>query len=231
MGYLGGKFRIRKILAQFLSSKREVGQIYFEPFLGGANVFAEMQDKKIGSDVNTPLINMFIHLINGWEPPSNLSEDEYKQIKLKMDYNDPLTAFAGICCSFSGKWFGGYSRDQKTNRNFASNGRNTLLKLKNKILNAELYSLDYKCFSPNNQLIYCDPPYINTTKYSFCDDFNHEEFWEKMREWSNNNTVYISEYVAPKDFECVLEIKTKTDLNVKGIGKEPRIERLFKYKG
>lgn len=51
-----------------------------------------------------------------------------------------------------------------------------------------------------------------------------------MREWSKNNDVYISEYNAPDDFECVLEIPTRTDIRNKKNELDSRIERVFKYK-
>lgn len=52
-----------------------------------------------------------------------------------------------------------------------------------------------------------------------------------MRLWSKNNDVYISEYVAPDDFECVLEIPTKIDIRNRDNKMERRVEKLFKHKG
>lgn len=82
---------------------------------------------------------------------------------------------------------------------------------------------------PEGMLVYCDPPYEGTTQYGAFDSFNHKFFWNTMRMWSKNNTVIISEYKAPEDFECVLEIETKTGLRVAGKG-EIRVERLFRIK-
>lgn len=50
-----------------------------------------------------------------------------------------------------------------------------------------------------------------------------------MRDWSKNNDVYISEYNAPDDFKCVLEIPTKTDIRNNKNKMESRIEKLFKH--
>lgn len=91
--------------------------------------------------------------------------------------------------------------------------------------------VDYKTLSFSGCLIYCDPPYDNTTKFTGTPDFNTEKFWNVMRLWSQNNDVYISEYVAPEDFECVLEMPTKIDIRNKKNQMEKRIEKLFKYKG
>jgi hypothetical protein len=49
-----------------------------------------------------------------------------------------------------------------------------------------------------------------------------------MRKWSQNNDVYVSEYDAPDDFECVFEIPKRVtmshDNNV------VKFERLFKLR-
>ncbi len=77
-------------------------------------------------------------------------------------------------------------------------------------------------------LIYCDPPYVGTTGYGAVGEFNTERFWQHCRYLSSNNTVVVSEYVAPDDFVCVWQKKTKTDMHTLS-GKEPRIEKLFMH--
>ncbi len=78
-------------------------------------------------------------------------------------------------------------------------------------------------------MVYLDPPYANTTGYGATGSFDSGQFWSIVRKVSEEHDVYVSEYTAPPDFKCVLEISTKTDLRSKnGVG-EPRIERLFKY--
>lgn len=45
---------------------------------------------------------------------------------------------------------------------------------------------------PNNSIIYCDPPYQNTTKYS--STFNHEIFWDWARgKRIEGHQVFVSE--------------------------------------
>ena len=90
---------------------------------------------------------------------------------------------------------------------------------------------DYKTLSFSGCLVYCDPPYENTTKFTGTPDFDTEEFWDVMRKWSENNDVNISEYIAPDDFECVLEMQTKTDIRNRNNRMEKRVEKLFKYRG
>ena len=74
---------------------------------------------------------------------------------------------------------------------------------------------DYKTLDLHNCLIYCDPPYANTTKYTGTPDFDTDKFWDVMRKWSKDNDIYISEYEAPDDFISVLDIATKTNIRKK----------------
>ena len=76
------------------------------------------------------------------------------------------------------------------------------------------------------------PPYQGTTKYDNR-KFEYDVFWQWVRDVSKNNCVFVSEYSAPKDFECIWQKKCKTllDSNKNMDDKENiRIERLFVYK-
>jgi DNA adenine methylase len=87
-------------------------------------------------------------------------------------------------------------------------------------------SKSYDEFTPFGMCIYCDPPYKNTTNYGA--KFDSEKFWNVMRKWSEHNDVFVSEYEAPDDFECVFEIpKRVTMSHDKNVVK---FERLFKLR-
>jgi len=73
-------------------------------------------------------------------------------------------------------------------------------------------------------VIYCDPPYASTNGYNVkggdtrkTADFDNEEFWTHMREWSGSHLVFISEYTAPDDFVCVWE---KDGINKRHLGRK-----------
>lgn len=228
MQYLGGKSRTWKQICEFLESVRQEDQTYLEPFVGGAWVLQGMSGKRVAADANEALITLYEHLQDGWVPPSSVSEVEYQSLKEVQCPDNPLTAFAGFGVSFGGKWFGGYARSN-VDRNYATNAKNSLLKQLPKIKDATFLKHSYDDFVPVGRLVYCDPPYENTTTYTGVDQFNSNKFWDTMREWSKSNTIVVSEYVAPEDFICVKEMSTKTDMHTKS-GKEQRIERLFMYK-
>ena len=84
-----------------------------------------------------------------------------------------------------------------------------------------LQSLDYRRVRiKNNSIIYCDPPYKDTAKYTV--DFNHNEFYK----WCNKQKqlVIISEYQMPKDFICIAEKEKRVILSDNSLLKT---EKLF----
>lgn len=228
MRYLGGKSRIRKQVAEYLESVRKPEQTYFEPFCGGAWVLQEMSGKRIASDGNNALIAMYQALQNDWNPPDFVSEEEYNQIRQLNDSHDPMTIFCGIGCSFAGKLWGGYARSSDRTC-YAKTSKNSLLKQLPLIKNVDFQYGLFNEHHPENMLVYCDPPYRGTTQYGAFKSFDHDLFWQTMREWSKRNTVIISEYNAPDDFECVAEFNSRMGMTTAG-NRPIRIERLFRIK-
>lgn len=229
--YFGGKTRTYKQIAQILNTYREENQIFLSPFVGGAWVEQLIEYPKQCYDKHPYLIAMYKELQKGWIPPTELSEEEYKYIKSHPDEKPYLTGFVGFGCSFSGKWFGGYARN-KTGRNYCSNAHNSILKKMQNLKNTQFECVDYRELNPEGYLIYCDPPYEGTTPYSkqLVGEFNSQEFWEIMRDWSKNNTVFISEYNAPDDFKCIWQQEVKLDIRDKENKKQKRVEKLFTNK-
>ena len=227
MQYLGGKFRIRKALGKFIN-KNLKGRDYYEPFVGAAWVLSEVKaENRFASDANPWLITMWKALQEGWVPPDEVSEYLYKWYRDNTPVDDPMTAFIGFGCSFSGKWFGGYARGGP--RNFAKNAKSSLCKQIVTVKSAQFSFRSYEELSPRDALIYCDPPYRNTTGYGAIGTFNHDEFWQRVREWSSGNTVLVSEYDAPEDFVCVLELKSRMGLMNSNKEKEIRAEKVFAH--
>ena len=78
---------------------------------------------------------------------------------------------------------------------------------------------------PQNSFVYCDPPYAKATKYH-C-EFDSDKFWNWVREKSETNTVIVSEYSAPDDFECIWEKEISSVLSG---SKKQSVEKLFMKK-
>lgn len=93
----------------------------------------------------------------------------------------------------------------------------------------QLFCGDYRdVIIPDNAIIYCDPPYQGTAEYKE-GKFNHQEFWDWVREKSKTNKVYISEYQAPDDFKIVLKFSQNSTLSG-GNNKNQPSECLFTIK-
>ena len=239
MKYMGSKNRIAKYLLPIMLEEAKKHNIttWIEPFVGGANMIDKVpkEFKRIGYDINKYLINFFNELQKGWMPPDNITLEEYKNIKENKEKDLKLTLWAGICCSYGGKWFGGYVSDYKENRrlkngrlpNHQTESKNSILKQLNKIKDVDFICDSFENLSFENSLIYCDPPYKGTTKYK--DDFNHDLFYKWCKEMkSKGNLIFISEYEMPIEFKCILEVETNTQLgNGSNSGNKKAIEKLF----
>lgn len=229
MRYLGGKQRLAKKICGVIQPSIGNGRAYVEPFVGAASVMAMIKaDTRIGADINEALITMWKALDYGWSPPENVSESLYKAIKRKNDPKDPLTSFVGFGCSFAGKFFGGFARGA-TGRNYAKEAASLLRKKLPGLAGVNWVHCDYRsCPIPERSVIYCDPPYAGTTKYSGTPAFNHGHFWNWCRMMSGKgHSVFISEYNAPEDFVLVAEFETKLDMHSRSAEKECRTERIF----
>ena len=226
MQYMGSKARIVKQILPQMLRERQPDQTWVEPFVGSGSVIMNVEGKRIGNDLCRPIVSLLEAVANGWCPPETISAEEYKAIKNSQDsYPSELVGFVMFGCSFGGKGWGGYARNN-SGANYAAMARKALLrdapKLKGIVWKSESY-LDLNI--PERSLIYCDPPYASTTGYTL--SFDHRRFWNWCREKSNEgHTVFISEYSAPADFECVLEISHSTTLN-KNV-RNSRTEKLFR---
>lgn len=92
-------------------------------------------------------------------------------------------------------------------------------------------SLSYdEVIIPNNAIIYCDPPYQGRREYKE-GSFDHNKFWDWVREKSKTHKVYVSEYNAPDDFESVLEFEQKSTLQggTQNHDNQPK-EKVFRIK-
>jgi DNA adenine methylase len=92
-------------------------------------------------------------------------------------------------------------------------------------MDVEFIHSDYEKLEFDKCLIYCDPPYENSSYEMYKDKFNHTEYWNKVREWSKNNIVLCSEYNAPDDFICIFEKQLTTTFDNKQRKKDT--EKLF----
>jgi DNA adenine methylase len=137
--------------------------------------------------------------------------------------------FVGFGCSYSGKWFGGYARGNSNNgtpRNYCLESKKNILAQYDGLQGIQIYNKNYwELDIPENSIIYCDPPYENTTKYK--DNFDHDKFWKWCEKKSlEDNSVFVSEYHAPSGWKSIWSKEVHNTL-VKDTGSKIGIENLF----
>lgn len=224
MRYPGGKTRAAPHIVRVLQASGVSGP-FWEPFCGGLGMSPALV-KAFGpglhSDANGSLIALYQAVKAGWLPPERVSEEEYAAARSLPD-DSPLKAFCAVACSFGGKWFAGYAREE--GRNFAAEGRRGLLR--DVPLLAEVFHASFMVAPPGPGLgfVYADPPYIGTLPYRGAPPFDHDAFWRRANEWSRHCPVFVSEYIAPSPWRCVWEREQKTTVAI-GEGKLA-MERLW----
>tara|TARA_R110002153_G_scaffold120665_2_gene265946 strand:+ start:101 stop:826 length:726 start_codon:yes stop_codon:yes gene_type:complete len=232
MKYMGSKNKIAKRMLPIILKDRVNGQFYVEPFVGGANMIDKVSGNRIGGEFNIYIASMWKALESGYTFPF-INKDEYKKIKNNMnDYDPALVGWVGVCCSYSGKWFGGYAGKVETKGGTRDYQAESFANVKKQMLGITGINFVHSSYDeltiPHDSIIYCDPPYRNTTQYK--DSFDSDHFFEWCRSRVRlGDSVFISEYTAPEDFVCVWSQDIKSSLSANGkCGKSKNsTERLF----
>ena len=101
----------------------------------------------------------------------------------------------------------------------------------NKELSFKPFKCDYRDIQiPSDSVVYCDPPYANTSSYRGADEFDSKAFLDWAVEVGRNNPIYISEYqIDDPRFVCVAE-KTRNQTAAGRGHHEKRIEKLYTVK-
>lgn len=237
---MGGKTRIAKEILPLILADRKEGQYFVEPFCGGCNVTDKVSGNRIANDYNEYLIAMFEGLVSGEKYPEKISRELYNDVKscfrAGSDKYDPgFMGWVGFMASYRATFFGGYSgtysctymRSNGEYKDRISEAVRNITKQISKLQGVEFRTGDYRNLQiPDGSIIYCDPPYMNTTGYA--KGLDHDEFWQWCRERVyDGHKVYISEYQAPDDFVCIWEKGIVNRLNAN----KKATEKLFIYEG
>jgi DNA adenine methylase len=230
--YVGSKARHAHAIIGTINDLTKGYDTWVEPFVGGCNSIDKVSPtvRRIGADNNPHLIAMWKALQGGWVPPQNITEAEYREIRDNPARFPPeLYAFVAIGCSYSGKWWGGYARGNAANgthRNYCLESYTNVMQQVPKLQGIQFYCEDYQALEiPTGSVIYCDPPYNDTTRYR--ESFDSEAFWNWCKEMHyRGNHVYVSEYTAPSDWRCVWMTHTSSSLTA-DTGSKSAIEKLY----
>jgi DNA adenine methylase len=240
MKYMGSKSRFAKaIYAKICELSPRNGRAWVEPFAGGMNMICEVPHEdgpRYANDCNEYLIALFKATIAGVEFPEFVTSEERKFIKANPEkYHPWQVGYAGFICGFGGDFNGGFAGKSNTKigtvRNYQDEGARSLKKQALKLKDVFFCNASYKEIQiPKNSIVYCDPPYHGVTGYGI--EFNHCEFWGWVREVSKEHDVFVSEYNAPDDFECVWQCAATSSLSANGKsgGNKQSIEKLFQLR-
>lgn len=212
MKYKGSKARFSDEITTILRQERKKGQWFVDLFCGACSIVELMQHRRIANDLSTSIYGLMTAIQIGWEPPEVVTFLEYTRVK-EFPAPSYLKGFIGFGCTWCGKYFDGYARDSAGLRNYADESRRSLLNQRDKLQRVVFTNLDYRSvFLPPQSLIYCDPPYIDTSDYG--GNFDHDTFWEwctKQKE--EGHKVFVSEYQAPAGWDCCWSAPAVNNLN------------------
>lgn len=228
MVYMGSKRKYKKYILPIINKYIKDNNItfFYDIFCGGANLADEVIcDNIICNDLSPTLIAL--HQQAQLDPtriPSTGNrqwwDDAYSDYKILLKnypidmetWNQhskmPLWQMGAIewYSSFSN---GGYSRGyakpshdrdyyNEAYRNHQKQAQEENYK-KIKFQQGDYRTIEIK----PNALIYADSPYKGTKPYQINPKFNHEEYYNWLREKSKTNPIFISEQSMPEDFPII----------------------------
>lgn len=215
MKYLGSKSRVANLfLPIMLAEARKRGiDTWVEPFVGGGNMIDKVppqQFRRLGFDVDIHAVNALRAIRDGHvELPKTCDEATYRSIR-GGTFSNGVNSWLRFVCSFGGKFDAGFARF--VGRDFCAEAWRNAQKqgplLNNVFLQVRSYEEVLVTCEP--VLLYCDPPYGNTTKYA-SGGFDSARFFDWCRKQRDaGHLVFVSEYAAPEDFRLVKEATVKT---------------------
>lgn len=231
MVYMGSKNRIAKELLPYLTADLKEGIYYVEPFAGGCNMIDKIEhSQRIAADSNPYLVALLQYQ---GELPEYISKEEWQQVKANPEsFPDWYVGFCGFICSFRGMFFKSYVRNDVLKKSgkiehYQKEQINNFRKQRTKLNGIQFFCCSYEELQiPEGAVIYCDPPYSGTAEYD--SSFDSVKFWDWVRtKVAEGFKVFVSEYSAPYDFECIWQKGINSNL---GGASKTAVEKLFIHK-
>lgn len=239
MRWFGSKKRQAARIANLFRPFND-GRPFIEPFMGSGAVLMETakfwKGKIFAADINPFLMTYWRCIQRGCRlRRMTITEHEWQEFRHRWRYGERSweLLYIGLGTNFSPSHNGLYSTSFTDNLAYQANYAE---RFRPALQRARLFIKDYRFFEPAAQrggcLFYLDPPYANSSREgSYMPSFDYDGFWNVARAWSRNSLVFVSERVAPADFECVLEMKKTTPMNFRNRRNVQRyLERVFVMK-
>lgn len=211
--YHGGKKKIGKEISDAIfdlydsipEKLQPVVKGYCEPFCGMLGVYSQILDEVserrlkwslLAGDNNASVIAMWKAAKKGWSPPSSASSVLYERLK-KTPGASAEKGYVGHLHAFRGKYFVG--KWVKRTKNALRLNRERVLTIGKKLRKVKFSSGSYTQYSKLElYIIYCDPPYEQSSQYKSSEGeyfrFDNEKFMEWAKKMGKKNIVLVSEY-------------------------------------
>ena len=244
MMYMGSKYKIGKRIIEAIKNDLKEQNLtemtWVEPFAGSLGMLFHtggIFGKRIASDVDEDVITLWQRMQEGYVPPEDVTAEIYQSVRFNQSQHPKeLVAFIKNGCSFGGKSWGGFAKPDSGGRNYPAEASRLCQKKIARCMDVEFFHCVYQNLEKiavtkfNQQtVVYCDPPYANTTGYSK-DGFSHQEFWAWCVEMAKRGPiVYVSEYSKPDsvDADLIWEMTRKNALSQKT---KVQTEKLYRVK-
>ena len=227
MQYLGGKSRLAKKFGYILTERLASGGRFIEPFVGGFNLVPVLTPKVPWcSDIHPGLIVLYQALQAGtFDPPEHITEDEYQALRARNDWSNPLSGFAAFGCSFGAIQWGSYARNA-TGKSYCAVARRSILRKTLHMSGVEFACADYRDAPvQSGDVVYADPPYLNTSVYKGTAPFDHEAFYEWCEACARiGASMFVSEFTIPDrpGWNQVWSIERQTAVDGRTTSREAR---------
>lgn len=233
MKYMGSKRRIWKYISPIILGDREENQFYVEPFCGGCNSIYQVDGNRIASDINPYLIGMWKGLQGDEIYPIEISKEAFDKAKKAykkkdyINYSVSEIGWIGYMASYNGIFYHSYSGIGSDGKDYVRASIDNIMKqlplMNGVVFNCCSYD---KLEIPENSIIYCDPPYKETSGYGI--KFDHEKFYDWcFKKKDEGHKIYISEYSMPPEFKCIWSKDVSNSLDRFSGKREKRKECLF----
>lgn len=209
----GSKNKYAKFIVPILQKCIDDNDIksFYDVCCGGSNIIKNIKcENRFAIDKNSNLIALYHEMQKqGFQFPDFPSKQDWDACK-NHEINGWYAGLVEFFTSYLARGFdGGYNKQEKQYW-----GRvHTMQKELPLIQNITYIEADFEYINKlDNCVIYCDPPYINTKRYSADKNFDYSRFWDCIRIASQRNWVFVSEQVAPEDFNAIWSLNTSRQL-------------------
>lgn len=230
MTYMGSKNKYSKDIVPIIQKYIDENEVkeFYDIFCGGGNLIDKIKCENLyASDLSPSLIDLHrqaqkdFSLIpqDGSREYWDKAYSNWKELR-NNDFKDfsvltmPLYEIGAIefYGSFSNGGFPrGYAKPAHGRNYYQEAYRNH----KKQAENENYQKINFKCSDyrtleiPHNALIYADSPYKNAKPYGINPKFDHEEYYNWLREKSKTNPIFISEQIMPEDFKPIWQKEAK----------------------